>query len=245
MVCWSRAQVVEAAARAGHLSVLKFLLRFEVSARLKQDQRADVGIWNMVYFGGDDTYEAAKNGYSEFLHDLDQSAKLHRSERGRKLEATSVAMDAAAERGHVEVVKWLHEHRSKGCTTAAMDLAAAWGHLNVVKRLHATRSEGCTSNAMDYAAANGHLEVVQFLHTNRSEGCTLAALEEATTNSLRRGDLPAFAAGGRLRSRMVTGEQGPFGHRHPALAQEALPSAKKQSLARSDGARTRHSACVG
>ncbi|RLN06536.1 hypothetical protein BBJ28_00019142, partial [Nothophytophthora sp. Chile5] len=41
----------------------------------------------------------------QFLHDLDQSVKLHRSERGRKLEATRVAMDGAAERGHLEIVK--------------------------------------------------------------------------------------------------------------------------------------------
>ena len=49
------------------------------------------------------------------------------------------------------------------CTTIAMDYAAERGHLEIFKFLHENRAEGCTPEAMDVAAANGHFEVVKFL----------------------------------------------------------------------------------
>ena len=39
-------------------------------------------------------------------------------------------MNHAAGNGHLNVVKYLHKHRSEGCTTLAMDYAAGYGHLN-------------------------------------------------------------------------------------------------------------------
>ncbi|EGG22179.1 hypothetical protein DFA_04297 [Cavenderia fasciculata] len=83
---------------------------------------------------------------------------------------TSDMMDTAAENGHIEIVKFLHEHSSEGATTWAMDTAAGNGYIEIVKFLHEHRTEGCTSDAMDRAARNGHIEIVKFLHYNRSEG---------------------------------------------------------------------------
>ena len=74
--------------------------------------------------------------------------------------------DWAAKKGHLEIVKWLHENRTEGCTTAAMNCAARNGHLEVVKWLHENRTEGCTEWAMDLAAENGHLDVVKWLNDN-------------------------------------------------------------------------------
>lgn len=93
--------------------------------------------------------------------------------------ASVAAMNYAAYGGHFEVVKWLHEYRSEGCTTLAMDLAAFGGYLDIVEWLHEHRTEGCTTRAMDAAAANGHLELVQWLHENRTEGCTADAMDGA------------------------------------------------------------------
>eukprot|EP00611_Tribonema_gayanum_P012613 TRINITY_DN2324_c0_g1_i3.p1 TRINITY_DN2324_c0_g1~~TRINITY_DN2324_c0_g1_i3.p1 ORF type:complete len:288 (-),score=39.14 TRINITY_DN2324_c0_g1_i3:467-1330(-) len=75
-------------------------------------------------------------------------------------------MDAAAEHGHLAVVKWLHENRTEGCSTAAMDLAAANNHLEVLQWLHNNRKEGCTSDAFHFAAIYGHLQIIQWLHHN-------------------------------------------------------------------------------
>jgi hypothetical protein len=86
---------------------------------------------------------------------------------------TSESMNWAAAKGHLEVVRLLHEHRpgDGGCTICAMDDAACHGHLEVVRWLHEHRSEGCTEWAMNWAARFGHLEVVRWLHEHRTEGC--------------------------------------------------------------------------
>ena len=77
---------------------------------------------------------------------------------------------SASSNGHLEVVKFLHEHRKEGCTTNAMDLASREGHLEIVKFLHEHRKEGCTTRAMNWASLGGHLEIVKFLHEHRKEG---------------------------------------------------------------------------
>ena len=89
----------------------------------------------------------------------------------------------AAENGHLEVVKWLHENK-KDCTISqcspyAMDLAAGNGHLEVVKWLHENRTEGCTTDAFDWAIKNVQLEVVEYLHKNRTEGWTIDTFDWA------------------------------------------------------------------
>lgn len=89
------------------------------------------------------------------------------------------AMDSAAANGHLDAVQWLHLNRTEGCATDAMDAAAGQGHIETVQWLHVNRIEGCTTQAMDLAAANGHLEVVQWLHENRAEGCTTQAMDLA------------------------------------------------------------------
>ncbi|KAF1314344.1 hypothetical protein FI667_g16756, partial [Globisporangium splendens] len=117
-----------------------------------------------------------------------------------------LVMDAAASGGHLEIIKFLHEHRSEGCTGAAMEdaatngsldeyynatrytitplhLAARNSHLESVKFLHEyDGDEGCSKDAMDQAATNDHLAIVQFRHKNRGEGCTEEAMDGAARN---------------------------------------------------------------
>ncbi|KAL3659085.1 hypothetical protein V7S43_015969 [Phytophthora oleae] len=93
------------------------------------------------------------------------------------------AIDAAAARGQLAMVKKLHEDGRWPCTSLAMDMAAANGHLEVVKFLHENRREGGTAVGMCSAAGNGHLEVVQWLHENRNnDGCRSLVLDLAATN---------------------------------------------------------------
>ncbi|KAF0698728.1 Aste57867_10682 [Aphanomyces stellatus] len=90
-------------------------------------------------------------------------------------------MDLAAYRGHLLIVKLLHDLGHDGCTSEAMDWAATHGHFDVVEFLHMHRKEGCTSYAMSGAAANGHAHIVEFLHVHRHEGCFPWALDAAAT----------------------------------------------------------------
>ncbi|RHY16336.1 hypothetical protein DYB36_006238 [Aphanomyces astaci] len=112
----------------------------------------------------------AENGDLEYL-----------VENSDNLNFSTGAMDLAAANGHLDVVQWLHVHRSEGCTTKAFDGACANGRIAVVTWLHLNRMEGGTSEAMDGAASNGHLDVVKFLHKHRhdKERCTPAALDHA------------------------------------------------------------------
>lgn len=89
-------------------------------------------------------------------------------------------ISCAARRGHLEVIKWLHNNRKEKCTTWAMDGAAANGHLDILKWLNENRKEGCTVLAMNCAAAIDRLDIIIWLHENRTEGCSGAALEYAT-----------------------------------------------------------------
>ncbi|KAF0694539.1 Aste57867_14579 [Aphanomyces stellatus] len=87
--------------------------------------------------------------------------------------STKRVMERAAAGGHLHVLQWLRANRTEGCTTAAMDDAAREGHLEVVQWLHEHYEKvGCSMDAMDSAAMRGHLEVVLWLHRHRREGCS-------------------------------------------------------------------------
>ncbi|KAF0698107.1 Aste57867_11258 [Aphanomyces stellatus] len=64
-------------------------------------------------------------------------------------------------------------------TTLAMDLAAQNGHLEMVQLLHRQPGAACSTEAMTGAIANGHMEVVAWLATHRTEGyCATDALDQ-------------------------------------------------------------------
>jgi hypothetical protein len=44
-------------------------------------------------------------------------------------------MDGAAENGHLEVIKWLHQNRHEGCTIKSMENATENDHQEVIKYL--------------------------------------------------------------------------------------------------------------
>ncbi|KAG7391429.1 hypothetical protein PHYPSEUDO_004964 [Phytophthora pseudosyringae] len=83
---------------------------------------------------------------------------------------TTKAMDGAAARGRLDLVKWLSVVRNEGCTIAAIDGAARNGHLKVVKWLGQHYVGRCSSRALNAAANNCHFEVVKWLcRRNRAQ----------------------------------------------------------------------------
>lgn len=91
------------------------------------------------------------------------------------------AVDFAAAKGYLDIVKFLLGHQDVHCTTTTMNVATSSGHLDIVKWLHENRAGGCTVNAMGFAASNGFLNVVRWLHENRNEGCTVEAVDAAAS----------------------------------------------------------------
>lgn len=100
----------------------------------------------------------------------------------RNENCTEFGVNLAAQRGHLDVIQWLDKNNPECFTSAVMDDAAGWGHLEVVKWLHHNRSEGCTTKAVDAAAGRGYLDVIKWLHEHRSVGCTPNAITRAAGN---------------------------------------------------------------
>lgn len=81
------------------------------------------------------------------------------------------AMDLAARKGHLDDVRWLHEHRQDGCTTQAMDAASARDHLDIVRFLQHHRDKGCNSSCISIAAKAARQQRTRWLQrtaTSRS-----------------------------------------------------------------------------
>jgi hypothetical protein len=171
---------------AGCLEMVEWLIRYNVDE---------------CYVSGGDL-EAARQGHFEIIRLLRTNhiegcsdGVLSAAAEGGHLElvkwlcsqvglvrgVTNNATDVAATNGHLDVVQWLHENTPERATTFAMDGAASNGHLDVIQWLPNNQEQGCTSSAMDQAAASGHLEVVKWLHEHQSEGCTARAMDQAAS----------------------------------------------------------------
>ncbi|EGG22203.1 hypothetical protein DFA_04321 [Cavenderia fasciculata] len=154
---WTINNIINEAARYGHIEIIKFLHFNKTSESATTDA--------MDY--------AARFGHIEIVKFLQE----HRSEG-----ATMWAMDYAAENGDIEMVKFLHEHRSEGATTNAMDWASMNGDMEMVQFLHDNRSEGCTERALEYACIYGHVETASFLIDTRNVKCNENVLQKASNN---------------------------------------------------------------
>ncbi|KAG3027418.1 hypothetical protein PC121_g17770 [Phytophthora cactorum] len=174
--------LIDEAARHGDLEMMRWL------HSERGDQLTYEGVMKAVDHGYLDALKWMKDTFPEsvVIKDIrmDNAAANGHLEMIKWLHqhhawCTKQAMNRAAGNGHLEVVQFLNERRSEGCTTDAMDLAASNGQLEMVKWLHENLSEGCTQFAMDAAAKNGHFALVKWLHVNRSEGCSAHAMDNA------------------------------------------------------------------
>lgn len=125
----------------GHLDVVKWLYdnRSEGTSDHQIDEAAQYGFFDLV------RWMTENCGHEKFA------------------KCTAAAMDGAASRGDLRMVRYLHKHRSEGCTTEAMDSAAENGHFEVLLFLHANRTEGCTDKALELAFHFEHLEILRWL----------------------------------------------------------------------------------
>lgn len=114
------ASVMDSAAFAGHLAVVKWLHRnrSEGCTAHAMDSAAACGHLDIV----------------KWLH------------RNRSEGCTTAAMDTAAAGGHLRVLQWLDANRKEGCSSVAMNFAVFNGHLRIVQWLNEHRSEGCPTS---------------------------------------------------------------------------------------------------
>lgn len=97
---------------------------------------------------------------------------------------SAAAMDGAAANGHLDIVRWLHEHRSEGCTSDAMDAAGANGHLYVVRWIYYNRGEKYYGYGLHKAVGDGHSGVLDFLTRIYPDNkCELKSTKEAANQN--------------------------------------------------------------
>ncbi|KAG9409038.1 hypothetical protein AC1031_019297 [Aphanomyces cochlioides] len=114
--------------------------------------------------------------HAVWMNRIDLAEFLH--QQGFVASSSYPLYHLAAYRGHAAVFEWLRSLHLDGETHLALNIAAQEGHLAMVKYLH-ERDYMCSEDAMDHAAQGGHLDVVQFLHDHRTEGCTEYAMNAA------------------------------------------------------------------
>ncbi|TMW58649.1 hypothetical protein Poli38472_010208 [Pythium oligandrum] len=97
---------------------------------------------------------------------------------------TSEALIKAAKRGHLDILEYLPRCYPGLCEQPLVDAAAEGGSFDVIKFIHFNRPcEKCTTRAMDVAAEKGYFDIVRFHHENRGEGCSSDAIESAARNN--------------------------------------------------------------
>lgn len=179
-----------AAARRGHLSVIKWV-NYRLGVKLTK-QHMDAAVT------GGHRKLAKWLRLCASIHDVAGGALLQAAKQSNDLDIVVWALnklqvefifivcrviDTAAAKGRLDVIKLIHEKCRGTCTVDAMDSAAEAGHLEIVEFLHENREEGCTTRAMDRAAGNGHLDVVKWLQKHRPEGCTTEAMDSAASGN--------------------------------------------------------------
>lgn len=133
------AEAMDSAASNGHLEVVQFL----------HANRQE----GCTYAA---KTRALQNGHLEVLRFLHQ-------ERSNG-SCSSMAVLLGAMRGRLECLEFAHEHNFPGFDRSAMSYAMLWGHVDVVRFLHEHRpTEGCTLGAVMTAERLGHHEVVDYL----------------------------------------------------------------------------------
>ncbi|OQR89656.1 hypothetical protein ACHHYP_06140 [Achlya hypogyna] len=137
--------VLENAAIYGHVSMVSFLQDFGVAVTWETLMLACV---------------SGRIEVAQFAHDLIS---------GPDCCWDPETVDCAARRGHLSIIRFMHQYDYSGFSSQTMDMAAENGHLEVVRFLHEHRGEGCTSAAMLGAVRFGHLEVVTFLDLYRPD----------------------------------------------------------------------------
>ena len=176
--CTHRA--IDWAAENGHLDVIKYLLKHRSEQPLHavrlamKNGHAHVFKFLLEYNSVELGHQAMDSVVE--LGDLDLVKWLHET-YGQEVRSPN-AMDLAAHGGRMPILVYLHE-LGYPATTNAMDWGAAMNHLDVVQWLHTHRSEGCTHLAIDTAVFNNHNSMAVWLLKNRKEGFSETALEAA------------------------------------------------------------------
>ena len=182
--------LTEAAAKCGHLAVLKWLRERECP-------------WDEEVAG-----EAASRGHIHILDwALDNNVPMGDS---TPVSTTPMGMlvRKAARNGRMECVRWLHFHKKCALTSEVYEVAAGSANLELLKWLDAKDPSIGTRQASIHAADSGNIECLRYVqrrHGWSPVDCAIGAVESNHLNVLRW--MTKFPAG-RKAMRWATPEEG-------------------------------------
>ncbi|CCO20730.1 PREDICTED: similar to predicted protein [Bathycoccus prasinos] len=93
------------------------------------------------------------------------------------------ACTRAAENGHLECLKYLHEEVKAPWNSWTAEWAAKYGHLHILEYLVERKYDKFDEKACRNAAENGHLDCLQYLHETAKAPWDSAAVRKAHKNN--------------------------------------------------------------
>ena len=100
----------------------------------------------------------------------------------KKCHIFTFACASAAENGHLEVLKYLHEEVKAPWTWGTAAFAALGGHLHILEYLVERKYDQFDEYACRWAAEDGHLDCLKYLHETAKAPWDENAVREARTN---------------------------------------------------------------
>ncbi|KAL3665831.1 hypothetical protein V7S43_009257 [Phytophthora oleae] len=165
--------LLDLAAAEGHLELLKWLVkqdfRSEGHGIQLSSKHLNVNTWLVesgLECGVEESFaDACNEGSLSVVWWFVDYIDTRRVDLG--VDTAQLAMNSAADNGHLEVVKWLIERGlGRGPRTAsAIHFAAISGHLEVAKYFHGQGFTDCNHDTLQIAVNGGYLAVVKWLWT--------------------------------------------------------------------------------
>lgn len=184
---------LEAAAHYGHFEVVKWIYERRHTTMdlpssayfILSNGHFDIFLW---LFDRIDSFACKRQHFRRLTWArvaIEQAANQgHLETLKRALSVVRKPMDkqlffSVCHRGHVHVLQWmLVQHKYFDVCNKMLDSAVMGGHLAMVQFLHGKKLNG-TFKAMDAAASQGHFEILKWLHSHRNAGCSFQAMDRA------------------------------------------------------------------
>lgn len=178
MIEWHDSKTLKCAVESGNLEVLKFLFQnnqkiliedivkyhsqeYCINEYKEQKIECDNLMIIAVQKGFLDIviwlYNTNKTNYDAIASINDKFCELN------KEGVENHFIEYAAMSGHLEIVKWLYDHKINDDNTFTMHFAARNGHLHIVKWLYENKKEKFSYDTRYWAMRNKQYDIVQYL----------------------------------------------------------------------------------
>ncbi|TYZ67592.1 hypothetical protein PybrP1_003361 [[Pythium] brassicae (nom. inval.)] len=170
---------------SGHLDIIKFLHEcgdpkfFNWKAMHGAANQGHLDIVKFLHENRDEGchYLTVNFAYRSGHHHLPVVHYLH--EKGYTSMHNGSSIDYAAEKGHIDVVRYMYDNHIARCTKSGLTGAAKNGHLAVVQYLCATDSIDVDSSAFADVFKNNRFDILEVLCMSRVRYAVEGAMSEA------------------------------------------------------------------